>query len=79
MVLTILDILYIVLIIFSSIIWTLLILILVRVYKILWPVLEIADYYNRVKSFLSMYSQIPTIIKESIKEKFFSGKNKSEK
>lgn len=70
MTLSILEILYIVLIIFSSIIWTLLILILIRVFKILWPVLEITDYYTKIKWFFSMYSQIPNIIKEILKEKF---------
>lgn len=71
MVLTTLDILYIVLAIFSSIIWTLLIFILIRVFKILWPLVEMADYYKKVRWILSVYSQIPFIIKEEIKEKIF--------
>lgn len=79
MILTTLDILYIVLIIFSSIIWTLLIIILIRIFKILWPIVEIAEYYNKVKNYLWMYAQIPEIIKESIKEKFFWNNKKSEK
>lgn len=75
--LTILDILYLVLIIFSTIIWTLLIVVLVRVLKILWPVVEIAEYYNKLKALLSSYASIPSIVKDSIKEKFT--KEKSEK
>ena len=75
--LTILDILYLVLIIFSTIIWTLLIVVLVKVLKILWPVVEIAEYYNKLKALLSSYASIPSIVNDSIKEKFT--KEKSEK
>lgn len=75
MTLTILEILYIVLIIFSSIIWTLLILVLIKVIKILWPIVEIVGFYNKIKAIFANYDKIPEIIKESIKEKF--GKNEA--
>ena len=68
MALTTLELLYIVLIMFSSIIWTLLILILIRVIKILWPVMEVVDIYNKIKKTLKAYSSIPDIIKEKVKE-----------
>ena len=42
MTLNVLDALYIVLIVFSSVIWTLLIITLIRIIKILWPIVEIA-------------------------------------
>ncbi len=77
--LTILEMLYVVLIVFSSIIWTLLIIVLIRVLKILWPLTEIADFYNKIKKILSWYSQIPEIIKESVKEKFWKSEEKVEK
>ncbi len=64
MTLTILEILYIVLIVFSSIIWTLLVLILIRVFKILWPVIEILEVYNKIKSIFSAYASIPDKIKD---------------
>lgn len=73
--LTILEALYIVLIVFTSVIWTLLVIILIRVLKILWPIVEIADFYNKVKSIFTVYSQIPT----KIKEKFTKKKEESEK
>lgn len=38
--------------------------VLVRVFKILGPVLEILDIYKKVKNILWMYSQIPDTIKE---------------
>lgn len=68
MTLTTLEILYIVLIMFSSIIWTLLILILLRVMRILWPVMEVVDVYNKIKNILKAYSSIPEIIKEKVSE-----------
>jgi hypothetical protein len=42
--------------------------VLVRVFKALWPVLEILAVYNKVKSILWMYSQIPDVIKDKAKE-----------
>ena len=41
--------------------------VLVRVFKALWPVLEMIAIYNKVKSILGMYSQIPDVIKDKIK------------
>jgi len=68
MALTILEILYIVLIMFSSIIWTLLVLVLMRVFKILWPVTEIVEFYNKIKQIFAAYSAIPDKIKAHAKE-----------
>ncbi len=79
MTLTILEMLYIVLIIFSTIIWTLLIITLLRVIKILWPMTEIADFYHKMKKIFSAYSQIPEIVVESVKEKFGKTEEKVEK
>jgi len=66
--LTTLDILYITLSIFIWIIWTLLAIVLFKVIKILWPIEEIASYYNTIKKYLSAYKQIPEIIKIQIFE-----------
>jgi uncharacterized membrane protein len=66
--LTILEILYIVLIMFTSIVGTLLIIALLRVIKILWPITEIADFYNKIKQILSAYKQIPELFKEKVQE-----------
>ena len=43
-------------------------LVLFRVFKVLWPVLEILAIYNKVKNILSMYSQIPDAIKDKAKD-----------
>lgn len=43
-------------------------LVLFRVFKALWPVLEILAIYNKVKNILSMYSQIPDVIKDKAKD-----------
>ena len=75
MTLTVLDALYIVLIVFSSVIWTLLIITLIRIIKILWPIVEIAEFYEKVKQTIIAYSQIPTVVKEKFKWK----KQKTEK
>lgn len=77
--LTVLEILYIVLIVFLSVVWTLIVLILIRVYKILWPILEMADYYKRVKWFFGVYSQIPFIVKDVIKDSIFWKSKKMKK
>ena len=66
MTLTILEILYIVLIIFSSIIWTLLVLVLVRVLKILWPVMEVVELYDKIKTIIKAYASIPDMIKQKV-------------
>ena len=65
MTLTVLDALYIVLIVFSSVIWTLLIITLIRIIKILWPIVEIAEFYEKVKQTIIAYSQIPTVMKKA--------------
>ena len=66
--LSIIEILYLVLIVFSSIIWTLLILVLIRVYKILWPMIEILEIYNKIKSIFQAYANIPEIVKSKVSE-----------
>lgn len=68
MTLTILEILYIVLIMFWSIIWTLLILVLIRVLKILWPVMDMVEFYNKIKQIISAYSSIPDMIKKKVSD-----------
>jgi len=68
MTLTILQVLYIVLIVFWSIIWTLLILVLIRVYKILWPMVEMLEIYNKIKSIFQAYANIPEIIKSKVSD-----------
>lgn len=68
MTLTILDILYLVLIVFSAIIWTLLIIVLIRIYKILWPMVEILEIYNKIKSIFQAYANIPETIKNKVSE-----------
>ena len=70
--LTTLDILYIVLSLFTVIVWTLLTIILFKVIKILNPVLEIVDYYNQFKSYLASYKVIPAVIKEKVFEIIWS-------
>lgn len=66
--LTSLDILYITLSIFTAIIWTLLSIVLFRTIKIMWPVLEILEYYKKVKLYISAFSQVPEIIKDKVFE-----------
>ncbi len=70
MTLEIIDALYIVLIMFTSIIWTLLIIALLRVLKVLKMATEIVDAYNKVKEVFAAYKQIPEIVKETAKEYF---------
>lgn len=77
--LTTLDILYITLSIFTWVIWTLLAIVLFRVIKILWPILEMLDYYKQFKSYLSAYSQIPTMVKERVFEVIWELTKKSKK
>lgn len=66
--LTSLDILYITLSIFTAIVWTLLSIVLFRTIKIMWPVLEILEYYKKVKLYISAFSQVPEIIKDKVFE-----------
>ena len=77
MTLTVLDALYIVLIVFSSVIWTLLIITLIRIIKILWPIVEIAEFYEKVKQTIIAYSQIPTVVKQKFKWKKQNTEKKS--
>jgi len=77
MILTPLDILYITLSIFTWIIWTLLAVVLFKVIKILWPIEEMVWYYNTFKSYLSVYKQIPLIVKDYIFDFIENIKNKS--
>lgn len=74
--LTTLDILYIVLSIFTWVIWTLLAIVLIRVIRILWPILEIISYYDKFKQYLSAYKQIPNMVKDKIFEIIKSKKQK---
>ncbi len=76
MTLTILEVLYIILIIFSSVIWTLLVLVLIKVLKILEPITEIVSTYDKVKNIFKAYANIPDMIKEKTKEFIFSKKEK---
>lgn len=67
MILTTLDILYIVLSIFTSIVWVLLTIALFRLIKILWVVNETMEYVKKVNSLLAMWEQIPSIVVEKVK------------
>ncbi len=67
MVLTTLDILYITLSIFTSIVWVLLTIALFRLIKILWVVNETMEYVKKVNYLLSIWEQIPSIVIEKIK------------
>lgn len=77
--LTSLDILYITLSLFTAVIWTLLSIVLFRVIKILWPVMEILWYYEQVKSYIAMYSQIPWLVKDKVFEVIWWKSKKKEK
>lgn len=63
--------------IFIVVIWILLSLVLFRVYKILWTVVELVWYYNKFKQFLWFYSYIPTVVKEKVFSIFKSKENNS--
>jgi biopolymer transport protein ExbB/TolQ len=70
MTITILDALYLVLIVFTSVIWTLLVLVLIKVVRIITVVDEITSYYTKIKKVLQSYESIPNNVKEAIKSKF---------
>lgn len=70
MTITILEALYIVLIVFTSIIWTLLVITLIKVVRIVSVVDEITSYYTKIKKILQGYENIPNTVKEAIKSKF---------
>ena len=66
--LQVLDILYITLIVFTTIIGTLLTIVLLRLLKVLWMATEIVDYYNKIKQIFSAYQKIPEMVKQKVKE-----------
>ena len=66
-----LEILYIVLIIFTTVIWTLLSIVLYKAIKILNALEEIVDLYNKVKQIMDIYSQIPEILFTYVKNLIF--------
>lgn len=66
--LTVLEVLYIVLIAFISIIGTLLSIVLYKVIKILWPIMEIVQTYNKVRGVIDLYASIPWIVIEWVKD-----------
>lgn len=69
MTITILEALYIVLIVFISVIWTLLTLALFKVLRILSVIDEITWYYTKIKKIIEWYSHIPDNVKEAVKSK----------
>lgn len=66
-----LEILYIVLIIFTTVIWTLLSIVLYKTIKILNTLQEIIEIYNKVKQIIDIYSQIPEILFTYVKNLIF--------
>lgn len=71
----IIEILYVVLIIFTVVIWTLLSVVLFKVIRILNTFEEIIAIYDKIKTILNIYAQIPEIALEYIKS-LFIWKNK---
>jgi hypothetical protein len=69
--LTILEILYTVLIVFSTIIGTLTTIVLLKILKILWPLEELVNIYSKFKYIFSNYLNII----EVLKQRFFKNKN----
>ncbi|MDD3646366.1 MAG: hypothetical protein PHH06_03065 [Candidatus Gracilibacteria bacterium] len=67
-ILTTLDLLFVVLTVFITIIGVLLVIALLRLIKILGVVQEITDYYYTVKKYVAMYSQIPELVKDKVLE-----------
>lgn len=76
MTLTVLDALFIVLIVFTSVIWTLIILILMRIFKILWPFTDLVDYYEKIKKMTIAYFVAINALRKNKNE---SKEKKSEK
>lgn len=70
MTITILEALYIVLIVFTSIIWTLLVVVLIKVIRIVSVIDEITSYYTKIKRIINNLDNIPASVKEAIKSKF---------
>lgn len=70
MTLTILEMLYIVLMLFTAIIWTLLSIVLYKLIKILNVASEMVEVYNKIRDIFLLYSQIPDLILNYVKELF---------
>lgn len=66
-----LQILYIVLILFTIIVGTLLSIVLFKIIKILNTLEEIIDIYNKAKQIVNIYSQIPEILLTYFKNTIF--------
>lgn len=71
---SILEVLYIVLILFTTIIWTLLSIVLYKLIKVLNVLMEIVEIYNKFRQIFLLYSQIPDLILDYIKDKIFGKK-----
>ena len=67
----ILEILYITLIIFLIVIWTLLSIALVKFIRILNVLEEWVDIYQKIKQVMAIYEQIPTMLLEKAKDFVF--------
>ncbi|ATU05562.1 hypothetical protein BKN14_03895 [Candidatus Gracilibacteria bacterium HOT-871] len=76
MTLTVLDALFIVLIVFTSVIGTLIILILMRIFKILGPFTDLVDYYEKIKKMTIAYFVAINALRKNKNE---SKEKKSEK
>lgn len=68
--LTILDILYTVLIIFTVLVWTLFSIVLFKLIKVLNVIMEIVSVYDKFKTIFWIYSKIPNLLLEKIKNIF---------
>lgn len=66
--LSILEVLYIVLILFTTIVWTLLSIVLYKLIRVLNTLEEIVTIYDNIKSILMLYSQIPDMIFGYVKD-----------
>lgn len=70
-----LDILYIVLSVFITVIGTLLAIFLYKAIKILNVLMEIVEIYEKIRELFSLYKLIPDIIINTIKNIIFSKKD----
>lgn len=64
--LTTLDILYICLSIFVSVIWILFAILLYKVIKILAPIQDLTSKYYDVKWYINQFNEIPEIVKAKV-------------
>lgn len=71
---SILEVLYIVLILFTTIIWTLLSIVLYKLIKVLNVLMEIVEIYNKFRQIFLLYAQIPDLILDYVKDKIFGKK-----